>query len=206
MVKIDLPLVGVGGNGVWARLGSLYASSSFGTFFFPEVNDEVIVGFFNDDPRYPVVLGSLYSSGRAPAFTPDAENNTKAIVTRTRMKIEFQEDKGIITVTTPKNNQVILNDDEGSVKLADSNSNTIKMSSSGIEINSATAVTIKAGTDLNISATSSGSCKVSGGDLSLEGLNLSCNGQLSFKAQGAASAQLTASGEVKVQGAMVMIN
>lgn len=205
-VKIDLPLVGSGGDGVWARLGNFYASSSFGAYFFPEVNDEVIVGFFNDDPRYPVILGSLYSSGRAPAFTPDAPNNTKAIVTRTKMKIEFQEDKDIITITTPKNNQVILNDEEGSIKMADSNSNTITMSSSGIEIKSASAVTIKAATELNMSATSGGSCKVSGGDLSMEGLNVSCNGQMTFKAQGAASAQLTASGEVKIQGAMVMIN
>lgn len=205
-IKIDLPLVGTGGDGVWARLGSFYASSSFGAYFYPEVNDEVIVGFFNDDPRYPVVLGSMYSSGRAPAFTPDAPNNTKAIVTRTKMKIEFQEDKDIITITTPKNNQVIFNDEEGSIKLADSNSNTITMSSSGIEIKSASAVTIKAATELNMSATSGGSCKVSGGDLSMEALNVSCNGQMTFKAQGAASAQLTASGEVKVQGAMVMIN
>jgi hypothetical protein len=148
----------------------------------------------------------LYSSGRAPAFTPDEQNNTKAIVTRTKMKVEFQEDKGIITITTPKNNQIVLNDDAGSVKLLDSNNNMITMSSSGIEIKSVSAVTIKAATDLNMSSETSGSFKVSGGDLSLEGLNVSCNGQMSFKAQGAASAQLTASGEVKVQGAMVMIN
>ncbi|MFZ6010890.1 MAG: type VI secretion system tip protein VgrG [Bacteroidota bacterium] len=205
-VKIDLPLVGTGGEGVWARLGNCYASSGFGAFIFPEVNDEVIVGFFNDDPRYPVILGSLYSSGRAPAFTPDDQNNTKAFVTRTKMKVEFQEDKGIITITTPKNNKAVLSDDAQSIELSDQNSNSITMSSSGIEIKSASAVNIKAATEMNLSATSGGTYKVSGGDLSMQGLNMSCDGQLSFKAQGAASAQLTASGEVKVQGAIVMIN
>jgi len=205
-VKIDLPLVGVGGDGVWARLSNLYASSGFGSFFYPEVNDEVIVGFFNDDPRFPVILGSLYSSGRAPAFTPDEPNNTKALVTRTKMKIEFQEDKKIITITTPGNNQVVLSDDDKSIKLSDQNNNVIKMSSSGIDINSASAITIKAATTMTLEASTGASLKVSGGDFTAQAMNISNEAQLSYKAQGNASAQLTASGEVKIQGAIVMIN
>lgn len=205
-VKIDLPLVGTGGDGVWARLGNSYASSGFGSFFYPEVNDEVIAGFFNDDPRFPVILGSLYSSGRAPSFTPDEQNNTKALVTRTQMKVEFQEDKKIITITTPGNNQIVLSDEAKSIKLSDQNSNTITMSSSGIEINSASALTLKAATTMSLEASTGASVKVSGGDLSMQAMNISSQGQLSFKAQGGASAELTASGEVKIQGAMVMIN
>ena len=49
-------------NSVWARLASLYASNAFGAAFYPEVGDEVIVGFMNEDPRFPVVLGSVYST------------------------------------------------------------------------------------------------------------------------------------------------
>ena len=205
-VKIDLPMVGVGGDGVWARLGNFYASSSFGSFFYPEVNDEVIVGFFNDDPRFPVILGSLYSSGRAPAFTPDEQNNTKALVTRTKMKMEFQEDKKIITITTPGNNQIVFSDEDKSIKLSDQNGNTIKMSSSGIDISSASAVTIKAATAMTLESTTGTTIKVSGGDLTAQAMNISNEAQLSYKAQGNLSAQLTASGEVKVQGAIVMIN
>ncbi len=205
-VKIDLPMIGVGGDGVWSRLGNLYASSAFGSFFYPEVNDEVIVGFFNDDPRFPVILGSLYSSGRAPAFTPDEQNNTKAIVTRTKMKLEFQEDKKIITITTPGNNQIVLSDEDKSIKLSDQNGNTIKMSSGGIDISSASAVTIKAATTMTLESATGTAIKVSGGDLTGQAMNISDEAQLSYKAQGNLSAQLTASGEVKVQGAIVMIN
>lgn len=205
-VKIDLPLIGVGGDGVWARLSNIYASSGFGSFFYPEVNDEVIVGFFNDDPRFPVILGSLYSSGRAPAFTPDEQNNIKAVVTRTKMKIEFQEDKKIITITTPGNNQVVLSDDDKSIKLSDQNNNVIKMSADGIDINSAAAITIKAATTMTLEASTGASLKVSGGDFSAQAMNISNEAQLSYKAQGNATAQLTASGEVKIQGAIVMIN
>jgi Rhs element Vgr protein len=205
-VKIDLPLVGTNGAGVWARLGNMYASSGFGSCFFPEVNDEVVVGFFNDDPRFPVILGSLYSKGRSPAFTPDNPNNTKALVTRTQMKIEFQEDKKIITITTPGKNQVVLNDEEGSIKLSDQNSNSITMSSSGIEIKSASAMTIKAATSLALEAATGGSVKVTGGDLSMQAVNISNEGQASFKAKGNATAEFTSSGQVKIQGTMVMIN
>lgn len=205
-VKIDLPLVGTGGDGVWARLGNFYASSGFGSFFFPEVNDEVIVGFFNDDPRFPVIIGSLYSSSKAPAFTPDEKNSTKAIVTSAKMKIEFQEQDKIITITTPGNNQIVLSDKDKSIKLSDQNSNTISMSSSGIEINSASAVTIKAATTMSIESATGTTVKVSGGDLSMQAMNVSSQAQLSFKAQGSVTSELTASGEVKIQGAMVMIN
>jgi uncharacterized protein involved in type VI secretion and phage assembly len=205
-VKLDLPLVGTAGEGVWARLGNGYASSGFGSFFYPEVNDEVIVGFFNDDPRYPVILGSLYSSGRAPAFTPDEQNNTKALVTRTKMKVEFQEDKKIITITTPANNQIVLSDEAKNIKLSDENNNSITLSPSGIEIKSASAITINAATNLSMEAATGASVKVSGGDLAMQALNISNEAQLSYKAQGNASAQLTAAGEVKIQGALVMIN
>ena len=199
-------MVGTAGEGVWARLGNVYASSGFGSFFYPEVNDEVIVGFFNDDPRYPVILGSLYSSGRAPAFTPDEQNNTKALVTRTKMKVEFQEDKKIITITTPANNQIVLSDEAKNIKLSDENNNSITMSASGIEIKSASAITINSATNLTMEAATGASLKVSGGDLSMQALTISNEAQLSYKAQGNASAQLTAAGEVKIQGAIVMIN
>lgn len=205
-VLIDLPLVGTGGDGVWARLASFYASSGFGAFFYPETDDEVIVGFFNDDPRYPVILGSLYSSARSASYTPDEKNNTKGFVSRTQMKLVFDEEKKVITILTPGNNSIVLSDDAKGITLSDQNNNSIKMSSSGIEISSASNITIKASQSMSVQASTGASVKVSGGDLSMEAVNVSCNGQMSLKAQGGVSAQFTASGELKIQGAMVMIN
>ena len=50
--------------GVWARMAHVYATEDCGFVFYPEVGDEVVLGFFDDDPTYPVILGSLYSSKR----------------------------------------------------------------------------------------------------------------------------------------------
>lgn len=61
-VQVRLPALQAEAPGIWARLTQLHASSGFGHFFVPEIGDEVLLGFLNDDPCHPVVLGSLYSS------------------------------------------------------------------------------------------------------------------------------------------------
>ena len=59
-VKVKIPIMQNEQEGVWARLGTPYASNGVGGLFFPEVDDEVVLGFFNGDPSSPVILGSLY--------------------------------------------------------------------------------------------------------------------------------------------------
>ena len=50
-------------------LATLDAGKERGTFFRPEIGDEVVVGFLNDDPRHPVILGMCHSSAK-PAPEP----------------------------------------------------------------------------------------------------------------------------------------
>ncbi|HAP62036.1 MAG TPA: Rhs element Vgr protein, partial [Cytophagales bacterium] len=142
-VQVELPLLQSKEPGVWARFSTFYASSGVGALFYPEVGDEVVVGFFNDDPRYPVVLGSMYSSKLKPPDEPDEKNNLKEIVTREKMKLSFDEKDKIITITTPGKNVITISDKDKGIVLKDQNSNKIEMSPSGIEINSPKKVTIK---------------------------------------------------------------
>jgi uncharacterized protein involved in type VI secretion and phage assembly len=46
---------------VWARVAVPFAGSNRGAFFIPDVGDEVLVSFVHGDPRYPVVVGSLWN-------------------------------------------------------------------------------------------------------------------------------------------------
>ena len=64
-VQVSIPEMSAATDGFWARLANFYSSNSFGAFFIPEIGDEVVLGFFNDDPSHPVILGSLYSSIRS---------------------------------------------------------------------------------------------------------------------------------------------
>ena len=61
-ILVDVPLFDPKGEGLWARLTNFYSTSDAGVFFLPEVGDEVVLGFLNEDPRFPIILGSLYSS------------------------------------------------------------------------------------------------------------------------------------------------
>ncbi|PJJ60780.1 type VI secretion system tip protein VgrG [Hymenobacter chitinivorans] len=203
-VQVTVPIMQ--NKTLWARLGLPYASSGNGLYTFPEVSDEVILGFFNNDPQFPVILGSLYSSGRAPGYTPDEKNATKAWTTPNKLTIEFDDEKKVITIKTPGNNQLIISDDAKGITLSDQNNNKIELSSSGILLQSAGSIQLKAQTDVQAEASTGNVALKATQKLSLQGLEVEGTAQTQLKMSGAASAELSASGQTTVRGAMVMIN
>ena len=204
-VQVSIPVLGSAAQPVWARLLQFYASSAFGAFFVPELADEVVLGFFDNDPTHPVILGSLYSSNRAPPYTLTAENNTKAIVTRCKSKIEFDEENKVITVMTPGKNKVVLSDQDKSILLLDQNNNRAELNPEGITLESPKNIKLKANGTITLDAV--GAIDISSqADVKSTGLNVLCEGQVGFTGKGSATAELSASGETVVRGAMVMIN
>jgi len=206
-IMVTLPMMQDDNTGIWARLATYYATNTKGNFFIPEIGDEVILGFMNNDPNFPVILGSLYSSKYAPPYTPSAENYIKAIVTKGDCKIEFDDEKKVITILTPGNNKITLTDDEKGIILSDQNSNNITTSDQGISIKDSNGNEIKMSSS-GIDITSSSNIKVStsAGDVTVSGLNVTNSAQVAMKAEGQATAELSASGQTTVKGAMVMIN
>src|SRR6266567_1171123 len=204
-ILVDVPMIKPSGDGVWARIGSGYATKNAGIFFMPEINDEVILSFVNNDPSFPVILASLYSSQQTAPFTPDEKNTNKAIVTNAQLKITMDDDKKIIQIRTPGGHIVTLSDDKQSITIVDSNSNKMEMSSSGISLTSATDIKLKATGEIKMEAQTNVGIKA-GMNLDVEGLNVSAKASVAFSAQGQAKAELTASGQVTVRGAIVMIN
>ena len=199
-IQVAIPEFDQGATPLWARLGASYASSIAGCMFLPEIDDEVIVGFFNDNPSCPVILGSLHSPKAKPpeGFVEyDKENNTKAIVTREQLKVIFDEEKKILTLETPGGNTVELDDDSGLAKVTDQNGNKITLDSSGITLDSASDIAIQATGNIDITA---------GGNLKMSGVDVSASGSAGFKASGGGSAELSAGGTTKVAGALVQIN
>jgi len=182
-----------------------HASNGFGAFFVPEVGDEVVIGFFNHDPQHPVVLGSLYSSKHAPAYALAAENNTKALVTRCKHKLEFDEKNRLITITTPAANKLVFSDKDQSVTITDQNNNKLVLDSNGILLDSPKDITLMAKGAITIDAVRAVSIS-SKADVKAEGLNVACTAQVGFSGKGLATAELSASGQTTVKGAMVLIN
>lgn len=193
-------------KGIWARLASYYATSSAGSVFCPEVGDEVVVGFLESDPRYPVVLGSLFSKSNVPPLTQaDEKNNVKALYTRSKLQLNFDDDKKIIKITTPGNNTITLSDDGKSIEIKDQNNNSVKLDSSGITLDTPKDLTLKATGNINLQATGKVSMQATQ-DMELKGMNINQTAQMGFTAKGTATAEVSASGQTVIKGAMVMIN
>ena len=204
-VQVKVPSLMMETEGVWARLANFYASDSFGAFFIPEVGDEVILGYLNGDPSHPIILGSLYSSKIKPPYGITADNFTKAIVTKSKLSVEFDDDKKIITITTPGKNKIVLDDDAKSILLEDQNKNKVELSDSGIILDSPKDISISAKGKITLDATGELSLS-SKADINGEGLNINLTAKAGFVAKGSASAEVSASGNTTVKGAMVMIN
>ncbi|MDE9497075.1 phage baseplate assembly protein V [Xenorhabdus bovienii] len=81
-IPIILPVLNRPNEFLWARLGKPYASHESGFCFYPEPGDEVIVGFFENDPRYPVILGAMHNPKNKAPLEPSQENQEKVLVVK----------------------------------------------------------------------------------------------------------------------------
>ncbi|VAW84527.1 VgrG protein [hydrothermal vent metagenome] len=205
-IQVKLPIMQAETEGVWARLANLHASQGFGAFFIPEIDDEVIVGYLNNDPNHPIVLGSLYSSKHATPYELTADNFIKGWVTKEKLKIELDDEKKIITIVTPGENTVVLSDDGKSILLQDQSGNKVELNDGGITIDSPKDITISAKGKISMEAVGNVEVTSSGADVTVDGLNITHTANVGFTAKGNATAELSASGQTTVKGAMVMIN
>ncbi|WP_264563997.1 type VI secretion system tip protein VgrG [Flavobacterium sp. N3904] len=208
-ILVDVPLFDTNGAGIWARLSNFYSTSGAGAFFLPEVGDEVILGFLNEDPRYPVILGSIYSSSKIKPFTglePNEKNTIKAIVSKSGISVEFDDENKIWTVATPNKNTIIISDKDKQITIKDENQNSIVMSSSGIDMSSPKSINITAQENVTIKGTQGVVIQSSGGDVAIKGLNIKETADMQYSAQGGQMAQVSGGMELTLKGAMVMIN
>jgi uncharacterized protein involved in type VI secretion and phage assembly len=152
-----------------------------------------------------VVLGSLYSSKQATPYELEAPNDTKAIVTRCGHKLVFDEADRIITVVTPAGNTIVLSDKDKSIVLQDQSGNKVELAPGGITLDSPKDIVLKAKGKVTVEAGMSMALKAAA-DLTVDGANVACSAQMGFSAKGNASAELSATGQTVVKGAMVLIN
>jgi uncharacterized protein involved in type VI secretion and phage assembly len=190
---------------LWARLGGLYASNAVGTAFYPEIGDEVVVGFMNEDPRFPVVLGSVYSKKFAPPYPPDQENKIKGLKTKSKIELTFDDTDKIVTIKTPGGHQFVMDDKQGSITITDSNKNSVELGKSGIVVDGASNIDIKAKGNITINASGNLSLKANA-NATCEGVQIDLKAQAALSVQGNATAELKSSGVVTVQGSLVKIN
>jgi len=189
-VRVRLPLVSTEEDGIWARVASLDAGEERGFFFRPEVGDEVVVGFLEDDPRRAVILGMLHSSAKAAPLAGSNDNHEKVYQSRSKMRMYFNDDKKLMQFETPAGNKITLNEDEKAIKIEDQNGNKIEMTDSGIKIEAAKALELKAGTEIKMES----------------GTSFEVKGGTDLKMEGASGVELTSTALTKIKGSIIHLN
>jgi uncharacterized protein involved in type VI secretion and phage assembly len=131
----------------WARIATLMAGPKRGTWFMPDVNDEVLIAFEGGDRSLPFVLGALWSSASPPPETLQRGNDRKLIRSRNGLQVTLNDDAGheSITIDTPMGQSITLSDGPGAVVLKDSNGNSVALGADGVVVKAALKVTVDAG-------------------------------------------------------------
>lgn len=193
-VKVGSPWRTDAPDAVWARLSTLDAGPSQGTWFVPDVGQEVVVGLIGGDERHPVVLGALWNGQQSPPETIDPEENAiRAIVTRSGHKIRFDDaDDGKLEITTAGGRIVVLSDaDGGEIDLAHSDGgNHVTISGDGILVEATSG-------DITLSATA--------GNVVVDASGLQASTTGSATLESSTSLEVTAGARLALAGALVEI-
>ena len=119
----------------WARIVSSMAGNDIGSFWLPEIDDEVMVMFEEGDFSRPIITGSLWNGANvAPAkltYSPDqtevdvpnnqqgGKNDFRFIRSRMGHTIAFidQEGKGGVSLRSNKSAELYIDDTDGKEKI-----------------------------------------------------------------------------------------
>ncbi|MBZ5561544.1 MAG: phage baseplate assembly protein V [Acidobacteriia bacterium] len=176
-VQVKLPSYSDLDIGHWARVAVLMAGNQRGSFFLPEVGDEVLVAFEAGDLERPFVLGGLWNGQDNPPDTnADGKNNKRFIKSRSGHLVRLDDTDGAEKI------EIIDKSGNNSITF-DTANNTI---------------TITSAQDINIDA--------SNGTIKLTAQNVSISSTADTKIEPQGGLTLQASGNTTIKGAVVNIN
>lgn len=195
-VKMKFPWLNDTDESNWARVATMMAGKDRGTWFLPEVGDEVLVAFEHGDVQFPYVIGALWNGvDTPPRDNADGKNNERVIKSRSGHELIFGDEDGKekVEIKTKAGHQLLLDDTSGSEKISivdKSGNNKIELdtAANSIAITAQTKISLKA-LDIEITADSG---------LKMKGAQVEISADADLKVQ--SSAMLT------LKGSLVKIN
>jgi len=162
-VKVRLPWLIDTTESYWARVATLMAGKGRGSFFLPEVDDEVLVAFEHGDVRFPYVLGALWNGVDTPPYdNADGANNLRVIKSRSNHQIILDDTSGAekiqildktgknsLTIETSANTMTLQV--EGDIVLKAANGKIV-LDAQAVEITSSQATKVQAGSTMEVTA------------------------------------------------------
>jgi uncharacterized protein involved in type VI secretion and phage assembly len=149
-VQVRLPAIDPTGEAeIWARVAVPYAGDNYGAFLIPDVDTEVLVVFVSGDAGWPIVIGNLWNGatelpedlpgGAVDRWTLTGRNGTRIAI------VEEQDGQEKVEIELPSGNvKATLTDAGGGEVVLRAANNTIKLSTSGVLVESSAKVEVRA--------------------------------------------------------------
>ena len=131
-IKVHFPWLDDSHETDWIRIATMMGGNDRGSFFLPEVEDEVLVAFDHGDVRFPYVVGFMWNGKDQP---PTDDPNLRVIRSVNGHEIRLYDPP-------------VENGDQGYIRLQYSRGggsvNIVELANGGITISSDSAVQINA--------------------------------------------------------------
>jgi phage baseplate assembly protein V len=114
-VQLTFPTMG-GVTSAWAPVATDLAGNDRGTWFMPELEDEVLVAFDHGDFDHPYVVGFLWNGSDKP---PETEVKNRIIKTPGGHQLRFEDKDGAkkVIIKTDGGLQITMDDTQKSIEI-----------------------------------------------------------------------------------------
>jgi phage protein D len=215
-VKLTFPWLSDDYVSDWARTVQPGAGKDRGGMVVPEVGDEVLVAFEQQDPQRPYVLGGLYNGKDTPITkgpklidSGSGAVNRRSFVSRNGHRIDLLDENGKtegITAETGDGKLKISLDSVGTTIVVHADGRVLIEGKKGIVIDAATSDLELKGKKISITATNGLTMSGGAGAVDVDTqTSLSLNGT-TVKVAAKAAAELKAGGPNVITGTPVKIN
>jgi len=168
-VRVMFPWFDASTVSEWCRILQPYAGNGYGTFFVPEIGDEVVIGFGHGDMRLPIVLGGVYNGRDKPPTHRDAATDQKLIRTKGGHQIVLDDSNNghAVTVTTIGGHTVDLDDQGSAVTVKTSGGQSVTLD------DGAGSITVKTSGGQSITLDPGGGVTISAAQVTIDATDIS---------------------------------
>ena len=203
----------------WCYVMAPLGGKECGQFFFPNVNDLVVLAYLGGDPHRPMVLGGFWNSETKPPYIiQDGKVLNYTIKTPSGTELLFYDEPGKqkVTLTLPSGTVLTIDDENQAVSLKDQKGeNALEMDLKGgnVTLKAKTKLTLSAGETSVVLESSGNLTQKASSKVSIEAATIEEKGSAQVTIQGAATEvkgdstlNLQASGTAALKAGIVNIN
>jgi uncharacterized protein involved in type VI secretion and phage assembly len=110
-VRVRYPWLGGESDGYWAPVATLMAGGNRGSWFMPEVDDDVLVAFDQGDVTHPYIVGFMWNGKDKPPSS-DIDTQVRRLKTVSGHTLDFDDRSGKekIRIKTQGGHQIEMTD------------------------------------------------------------------------------------------------